>query len=128
MIFYANVKAVNRSTFFPSEGDNILTIFIAWLNLDLGIETCFYDGMDTYGQVWLQFVFPVYVWTLVGLIILASHVSQRLAKLFGINPISVLTTLFLLSYAKMLRMHHYNHYVLYYSRLSRWLTGYSVAF
>ena len=103
LIFYANVIAVNRSTFFPSEGNNILTIFIAWLNLDLGIETCFYDGMDTYGRVWLQFVFPVYVWTLVGLIILASHVSQRLAKLFGTNPISVLATLFLLSYAKMLR-------------------------
>ena len=50
LIFYANVIAVNWSTFFPSEGNNILTIFIAWLNLDLGIETCFYDGMDTYGR------------------------------------------------------------------------------
>ena len=80
-----------------------MTIFIAWLNLDLGIETCFYDGMDTYGRVWLQFVFPVYVWMLVGLILLASHVLQRLAKCLGTNPLSVLATLFLLSYAKFLR-------------------------
>ena len=74
-----------QSAFFPSGGTNILTIFIAWLNLDLGIETCFYDGMDTYGQVWLQFVFPVYVWMLVGLIILASSMSMRIAKIFGNN-------------------------------------------
>ena len=103
LIFYANVIAVNQSTFFPSEDTNILTIFIAWLNLDLGIETCFYDRMDTYGQVWLQFVFPAYVWMLVVLIILASHASQKLTKVFGTNPVSVLATLFLLSYAKFLR-------------------------
>ena len=41
LIFYANVIAVNQSAFFPSEDTNIHTIFIAWLNLDLGIETCF---------------------------------------------------------------------------------------
>ena len=103
LIFYANVLAVNRSTFFPSGETNVLTIFIAWLNLDLGIETCFYDGMDTYARVWLQFVFPVYVWMLVGLIILASNLSMRLAKIFGTNPVSVLATLFLLSYGKVLR-------------------------
>ena len=103
LIFYANVLAVNRSTFSPTGETNVLTIFIAWLNLDLGIETCFYDGMDTYAWVWLQFVFPVYVWMLVGLIILASSVSMRIAKIFGTNPVSVLATLFLLSYAKILR-------------------------
>ena len=25
----------------------MLIVFIDWLNLDLGVETCFYDGMDT---------------------------------------------------------------------------------
>ena len=103
LIFYANFIVMNQSAFLPSGDTNILTIFIAWLNLDLGIETCFYDGMDTYAWVWLQFVFPVYVWMLVGLIILASSMSMRVAKIFGNNPVSVLATLFLLSYAKILR-------------------------
>ncbi len=40
LIFYANVIAVNQNVFFPSGETNILTVFIAWLNLDLGIETC----------------------------------------------------------------------------------------
>ncbi len=48
LIFYANVLAVNRSVFFPPNETNILTVFIAWLNLDLGIETCLLDGLDVY--------------------------------------------------------------------------------
>ena len=40
---------------------------------------------------------------LVGLMIHVSHYSQRFANLLGSNPVSVLTTLILLSYAKILR-------------------------
>ncbi len=57
LIFYANVIQANRSIFFPPGDTNILTVFIAWLNLDLGIESCFYDGMTSYAFTWLQFVF-----------------------------------------------------------------------
>ena len=80
-----------------------ITVFIAWLNLDFGIETCFYKGMDVYSKTWLQFVFPVYIWVLVGLMILVSHYSQKFANLLGNNPISVLATLIHLSYTKILR-------------------------
>ena len=59
--------------------------------------------MDTYSKAWLQFVFPVYIWVLVGLIILVSNYSPRFAKLLGNNPVSVLATLILLSYTKILR-------------------------
>ena len=102
LIFYANVVQVNSAVFFRPGTTNILTVFIAWLNLDLGIETCFYDGMDAYAKTWLQFLFPIYVWTLVGIIILFSHFSQMISRLLGKNPIAVLCTLFLLSYAKIL--------------------------
>ncbi len=78
LIFYANVFSMNSATFF-SPHTNVLTVFIAWLNLDLGIETCFYDGMDAYAKAWLQFVFPIYVWALVGIIILISHYSSKVA-------------------------------------------------
>ena len=103
LIFYANIAAVNSAIFFQPRTTNILTVFIAWLNLDLGIETCFYNGMDAYVKTWPQFAFPLYVWALVGMIIIGSHYSGRVAKLFGSNPIAVLATLFLLSYAKLLR-------------------------
>ena len=56
-----------------------------------------------YSKTWLQFVFPVYIWVLVGLMILVSHFSHRFANLLGNNPVSVLATLILLSYTKVLR-------------------------
>ena len=103
LVFYANIVGPNRTIFLPVESTDAFSVFIAWLNLDLGIETCFYDGLDTYSKTWLQFVFPVYIWTLVGLVILVSHFSHRFANLLGNNPVSVLATLVLLSYTKILR-------------------------
>ena len=103
LVFYANIVGVNHTIFLPVESTDALSVFIAWLNLDFGIETCFYDGMDAYTKTWLQFVFPVYLWVLVGLMILISHYSKRFAHLLGNNPVSVLATLILLSYAKILR-------------------------
>ena len=103
LIFYANIVAINRAIFIPQGTTNILTIFIAWLNLDLGIVTCFYDGMDTYTLTWLQYVFPGYIWFLAMAIVLISQRSVRISRMLGNNPVSVLTTLFLLSYANILR-------------------------
>ena len=102
--FYANIVGVNRTIFLPVIAtDALLSVFIAWLNLDFGIETCFYNRMDAYSKTWLQFAFPVYLWLLVGLMILVSHFSQKFASLLGHNPVSVLATLILLSYTKVLR-------------------------
>ena len=103
LIFYANIIAVNRSVFLPSRQENVLTIFIAWLNLDLGIETCFYDGMDTFARTWLQFAFPLYVWAIVGAVVILSRYYGTIARMFGRNPIALLATLFLLSYTELLR-------------------------
>jgi len=61
LIFYANIIWVNRVIFFPPGTMNILTVFLAWVNLDLGIETCFYQGMDMYVKTWMQFAFPKYL-------------------------------------------------------------------
>ena len=102
LIFYANVIQANRFIFFPLGETNILTVFIAWLNLDLGIETCFYDGMTAFAFTWLQFLFPLYVWFLIGLIIVVSHYSDKITRLLGNNPVAALSTLFLLSYSKLL--------------------------
>ena len=103
LIFYANIVAVNRAIFIPQGTTNILTVFISWLNLDFGIVTCFFDGMDAYTLTWLQYVFPSYIWLIAIAIILISQRSVRISNFLGKNPVSVLTTLFLLSYAKILR-------------------------
>ena len=105
LIFYANIVRANQAIFFPHNANNsFLSWFIAWVNLDLGIETCFYSGLDAYAKTWLQFVFPVYIWLVVILIIVSSYYSIRASKLTSRNAVQVLATLFLLSYAKMLRL------------------------
>ena len=103
LVFYSNIVGVNRTIFLPVRSTDALSVFIAWLNLDFGVEICFYDGMDAYSKTWLQFAFPVYIWVLVGLMIYISHYSWRFANLLGNNPVSVLATLILLSYSKILR-------------------------
>jgi hypothetical protein len=104
IILYANIVQANRKLFFPTNTRNVLTVFIAWINLDLGFQTCFYDGLDAYGQTWLQFAFPLYVWLLIGSIILISRYSIMVSKLIGHNPIAVLATLLLMSYTKILKI------------------------
>ena len=103
IIFYANIVQINNAIFLTGEGTSVFTIFIAWLNLDLGIPACFYHGMDMYAKAWLQFVYPLYIWTIVLTMIVSSHYSSRAARIFSRNAPKVLATLFMLSYAKLLR-------------------------
>ena len=103
LFFYANIVQANHQAFFPRAKINMFTAFISWLNLDLGIETCFYDGMDIYAYSWFQFLFPFYVWFLIVCVILACRHSQSIASRLGQNPVAVLATLLLMSYSKILQ-------------------------
>ena len=112
LIFYANIVRANSSVFFPpgvrsshlSLLSTVLGTFIAWLNLDLGVEACLYNGLTAYVKTWLQFLFPLYIWLLVTVIIVVSHYSSTASRLCGNSAVQVLATLFLLSYAKLLRL------------------------
>ena len=69
----------------------------------MGIDVCFFDGLDTYTKTWLQLAFPVYITSLVVIIIKVSQYYSRFARLIGKkDPIATLATLILLSYAKLL--------------------------
>ena len=101
LIFYANIINASKHLFYSQTAINPITLFIAWFNLDLGIETCFYHGLTAYARTWLQFVFPVYIWCIAGGIVILAKYSKWVAVLSGNNGVPVLATLFLLSYAKL---------------------------
>ena len=102
-IFHANIIAANSAIFFPLSELSFPTVFVAWLNLDIGIDVCFFDGLDTYTKTWLQLSFPTYIISLVIIVIIISEYSPRFARLIGKrDPIATLATLILLSYAKLL--------------------------
>ena len=103
LIFYANVVKIYEPIFFPKGPIPFLSLFISWLNLDLGIETCFFDGMDSCSKTWLQFIFPAYVWFLLILIIILLRYSSKVVRLVGRQVIPVLATMILLSYTKLIR-------------------------
>lgn len=108
LIFYANIIWTYKDIFFAQEGSTnavmiFLKTFIAWINLDFGIETCFVEGFTAFWKTFLQFVFPLYVWAIAGLLIMASRCSTKLTKLLGNRAVPLLATLFLLSYMKLLR-------------------------
>jgi predicted outer membrane repeat protein len=108
-IFYANIVWSYQRIFFPQELIpnpvlRFLMTFIAWINLDFGIETCFVDGLNALWKAGLQFVFPFYIWIIAGLIIMAAKYSTRLTNFLGNRGVPVLGTLFLLSYIKLLRI------------------------
>ena len=104
IIFYANIISINDSSFLIN--NNVfkpLQVFISFTNLDLGIETCFYHGMDSYAKMWLQLFFPFYLIVIASSIIIASRYSSRILRLTFSRSLPVLATLFLLSYTGVLR-------------------------
>ena len=107
IIFYANIINSNSDVIFRNGSTNgftnFLSVFISWLNLDFGIETCFYDGMDSYSSAWLQFVFPIYITLLIILIILAGRFSNTISRWCKHNVVPAMATLVLLLYTKLLR-------------------------
>ena len=109
LIFYANVLWAHQGLLFPQQtGANgvALTLmatgrtFIAWLNLDFGIQICFFNGLTAFWKTWLQYLFPFYT---AGLFFVGLRYFSKLAKLFGSRSVPTLATLLFLSYTKLLR-------------------------
>ena len=99
-IFYANGIIANMHAMFLPSSDGAKVISL--LNLDLGIETCFYDGMTEYDKTWLQFVFPLYLLFIVAMLAFASRYFSVVEKLTRRRVIPVIATIVLLSYNKLL--------------------------
>ena len=120
VIFYANIVWLYQGIVFSDNSINtsqsrtalyVFKIFIAWLNLDFGIETCFIKGLDAFWKSILQYLFPLYLWVIAWLVKVAysrisvEHFRDRYPRLVSITgkPVNVLTTFIFLSYTKFLR-------------------------
>uniref|UniRef100_A0A1X7V6X7 Right handed beta helix domain-containing protein n=1 Tax=Amphimedon queenslandica TaxID=400682 RepID=A0A1X7V6X7_AMPQE len=103
LLFYANIIKLYEPVFSRERALPALGQVISWINLDFGIEACFYKGMDRYAKEWLQFVFPFYLWIIIIIIILLCRRYGKISRLFGSNTVPVLCTLLFLSYSKLIR-------------------------
>ena len=103
LILYANIISANKSILLPFSSPNFVTVIISWLNLDIGIDTCYFKGMDAYTKSWLQLAFPAYVLLLVAAVIVLCSVSSKFSNFIGKrDPVATLATLISLSYATIL--------------------------
>ena len=103
-ILYFNILNIHNIPLFPSHSlVKPLHVLISFVNLNLGIETCFYNGMDDYTKAWLQFSFPIYLIMIIASIIIASHYFIVLQRLTLHKTVPVLATILLLSYTKILQ-------------------------
>ena len=124
-ILYVNIISINSHVFFPhySNSINIFYVYISLVNLDLGIPTCFYNGMDDYAKMWLQLAFPVYLILIATLLIIASHHSITVQRITARRALPVLATLFLLSYTKVL--HTVSSVLFHYSTITHLPSGHT---
>ena len=103
LLFYANIVKLYGPVFSSKEELPVLSQIISWINLDFGIEACFYNGMNSYAKQWLQFAFPLYLWMIIIVIIWLCRRYGKISKLMGSHAVPVLSTLTFLSYTKLVR-------------------------
>ena len=103
LLFYANIVKLYEPVFSREGALPVLKQVISWINLDFGFEACLYNGMDSYAKQWLQFAFPLYLWIVILIIIQLCRRYGKISRLMGSHAVPVLSTLFLLSYTKLVR-------------------------
>ena len=106
IIFYANTLSLVMDKLTESSHGGLQTtqvVIISLLNLDLGFPLCLYNGMTTAAKVGFQFVFPIYLWSIVIGMIVMSKYSIKLSNFISNSSVQVLATLLYLSFAKLLR-------------------------
>ena len=75
--------------------------FLLMLNLNLGFPLCFYNGMTELWKAGLSLLFPLYLLTIVVVLIIISRFSLRIANRIADSSIQVLVTVVHLSFTSM---------------------------
>ena len=100
-VIYANGVSLYAYILYPNNYDpsnNPATVMVAWLNLNLGFELCFYNGMTSLSEVIFRLLFPIYLlFLLVAIIIVIRYTRFRLTR----SPVPVLSTIIWLSYSSL---------------------------
>ena len=101
LLLYLNVVSINSDLLLST--NSFAFAVIAWLNLEMGIEMCLFDGMDEFAKTALGFAFPLYLLSLVALIVIVSKCinMDRINKLIGPRITPVLATVIFLSYTML---------------------------
>ena len=101
LLLYLNIISINSDHLLSS--NSFACVVISLLNFQVGIEMCLFDGMDEFAKTAMGFAFPLYLLSLVALIVLVSKCinMHRINKLIGPRITPVLATVIFLSYTML---------------------------
>ena len=97
-IFYIDIVTINLSIYFP----HCQSAVCMFVSSNHQIDTCFYNGMSMYAKMWIYLCYPLYIILIAVLMIIASRHSVIFQRLTAQRALSVLATLFLLSFTGLL--------------------------
>lgn len=102
MLLYSNIVTSFSNTLIVKQnlGSFFTFSIVSILSLDIGIELCFFDGMNALSRTGLQFVFPIYLFFLIGIFILFGQLL-KLPEWFGVSIPNTFVTLLILCYSKI---------------------------
>ena len=98
LLFYCNVTSFYLSFFAPNSSLGFLLVKL--VNLSMGFELCFYDGMDTLAKVGIQLLFPAYLFFIMLVIIILAKYSSKISNA-GFSAAKTFSTLLLLCYSSV---------------------------
>ena len=102
VILYANAVSLYAFLIYPNNYNpslNPATVMLSWLNLNLGFELCFYDGMTSLVEVVFRLLFPLYLLFLLVVIVMVLRHSRL--RYLSRSPVPVLSTIIWLSYSSL---------------------------
>ena len=106
IIFYAQAIGILNINMLASQQVissmySLAHVFLSMLNLNLGFPLCFYSGMTELWKVGLSLLFPLYLLTIVVVLIILSRYSLRLSNRIAQSSVQVLVTVVHLSFTSM---------------------------
>ena len=100
LLFYCNVTSFYSSFFAPNSSIRFGFSLVKFIDLSLGFELCFYDGMDTLAKVGIQLLFPAYLFLIMIVIIILANCSSKISNA-GFSAAKTFSTLLLLCYTSV---------------------------
>ena len=101
LLFYSHILSPFIFRLVPTAP--VILLPVAFLNLDLGIETCFYNGMNALAYTGFQFLFPFYLYLLMGIVVLAARCIKCTPCHECFSTGKTFATLLVLSFPRILR-------------------------
>ena len=108
VIFYAqaaNVGILDMLSVYNAKMEVVREfsiVLLSVLNLGLGFPLCFYNGMTELWKTGLSLLFPLYLLTIVVVLIILTHFSVRLSNKIAHSSVQVLVTIVHISFGRLL--------------------------